>query len=253
MSASAPPLSCDRATLPALQGPHDGRASLERSRVWIVVPAYNEAPRIAELLADLCAGWPNVVVVDDGSTDGTAEIAREKPVWLLRHPLNFGQGAALVTGIRFSLREGADFVVTFDADGQHDVGDLEGLLRPLVEGEADIAFGSRFLGQTVDMPAGRRLLLTAAVRATRLLYGMSVTDAHNGLRAMTRRAAATLRITTNRMEHASEILERVQEQRLRWTEVPVTIRYTKESLAKGQGTAAAFPLALRLLLEKLIR
>jgi hypothetical protein len=96
-------------------------------------------------------------------------------------------------------------------------------------------------------------MLTAAVWVTRALYGMSVTDAHNGLRAMTRKAAGALRITTNRMEHASEILERVREQRLSWIEVPVTIRYTEESLAKGQRTGAAFGLGVRLILEKLIQ
>jgi glycosyltransferase involved in cell wall biosynthesis len=225
----------------------------DKSLVWVVVPAYNEAPRIGRNLDALCSGWPNVVVVDDGSTDGTSDVVRDRPAWLVRHPLNLGQGAALVTGIRFALLRGAEFIVTFDADGQHDAGDLEKLLAPLVSGEAEIAFGSRFLGGTRGMPGGRRLMLTAAVWVTRALYGMSVTDAHNGLRAMTRKAAGALRITTNRMEHASEILERVREQRLSWIEVPVTIRYTEESLAKGQRTGAAFGLGVRLILEKLIQ
>jgi len=231
----------------------DGPEGLEKTRVWIVVPAYNEAPRLGQCLGALCSRWPNVVVVDDGSTDETAETARGHPVWLVRHPLNLGQGAALLTGIRFALGRGADFVITFDADGQHDVEDLEVLMEPLLRGDADISFGSRFLGGTVGMPKGRHVMLAAAVLLTRVLYGMPVTDAHNGLRAMTRKAAAALRITTNRMEHASEILECVREQHLRWTEVPVTIRYTEESLAKGQSTMAALSLFIRLILEKLIR
>lgn len=225
----------------------------EKSGVWVVIPAYNEAPRIGTGLAALCPNWPNIVVVDDGSADETSEAVRRHPVWLLRHPVNLGQGAALVTGIRFALRRGAEFIVTFDADGQHDVADIDSLLAPLLEGRADIAFGSRFLGRTVGIPKSRRLMLSAAVLVTRALYGMPVTDAHNGLRAMSRKAAAALRITTNRMEHASEILERVREQHLRWTEVPVTIHYTEESLAKGQRTGAAFHLFIRLILEKLIQ
>ncbi len=252
MAERADLLGRDTTTSPVPRGVSGDRAGIDRSRVWVVVPAFNEAPRIAGVLHALGA-WPNVVVVDDGSTDGMADALADSRVWRIRHSVNFGQGAALATGIRFALRKGADYIVTFDADGQHDVGDLDRLLSPLARGQADIAFGSRFLGRSVDLPAGRRLVLTAAVRLTRLLYGLRVTDAHNGLRAMTRRAAALIRITTNRMEHASEILECVREQRLRWTEVPVTIHYTRESLAKGQRTAAAFPLAARLLLEKLIR
>ena len=224
-----------------------------KSEVWVIIPAFNEAPRIEKSLAGLCERWPNVVVVDDGSSDETAETARRHPVWLVQHPVNLGQGAALVTGIRFALKHGAEFIITFDADGQHGVEDIDTLLEPLLRGEADIAFGSRFLGGTVGIPKSRRLMLGAAVLLTRVLYGMPVTDAHNGLRAMSRKAAAALRITTNRMEHASEILERVREQHLRWTEVPVTIHYTDESLAKGQRTGAAFHLFIRLILEKLIQ
>jgi len=234
-------------------GPLDLPKGPEKSGVWVVIPAYNEAPRIGKSLVDLCTKWPNVVVVDDGSADETSEAVRRHPVWLLRHPVNLGQGAALVTGIRFALKRGAEFIVTFDADGQHDVADIDSLLAPLIQGKADIAFGSRFLGRTVGIPKSRQLMLSAAVLVTRALYGMPVTDAHNGLRAMSRMAAAALRITTNRMEHASEILECVREQHLRWTEVPVTIHYTEESLAKGQRTGAAFHLFIRLILEKLIQ
>jgi glycosyltransferase involved in cell wall biosynthesis len=138
----------------------------DRSLVWVVVPAYNEAPRIGRNLDALCSGWPNVVVVDDGSTDGTSDVARDRRVWLVRHPVNLGQGAALLTGIRFALLRGAEFIITFDADGQHDIGDFEKLLAPLASGEAEIAFGSRFLGETRGIPAGRRLMLGAAVWVT---------------------------------------------------------------------------------------
>jgi glycosyltransferase involved in cell wall biosynthesis len=237
----------------SLQG--DGFApadAVDASSVWIVVPAFNEAPRIGACLDALTSRWPNVVVVDDGSSDGTGAALRGRGVWRVRHTINLGAGAASITGIRFALRRGARYVVTFDADGQHDPGDVQALLAPLVLGHADIVFGSRFLGATHGMPATRRLMLRGAIVFTRLVYGMPVTDAHNGLRAMTSDAASRLKITMNRMEHASEVLERVRELRLRWAEVPVTIRYTPDSLAKGQRTSAAFGLGLRILLEKLI-
>src|SRR6516165_5169777 len=86
--------------------------------VWIVVPAYNEGPRLGTTLAGLCAQWPNVVVVDDGSKDDTAAVAARHGVWLLRHVVNRGQGAALQTGVDFALARGAKVLVTFDSDGQ---------------------------------------------------------------------------------------------------------------------------------------
>jgi len=88
-------------------------------RVWVVVAAYNEERRLGETLRGLCAVCPNVVVVDDGSSDGTERVALAHSVWVLRHVVNCGQGAALQTGIDFALRQGAEVVVTFDADGQH--------------------------------------------------------------------------------------------------------------------------------------
>lgn len=95
---------------------------LADAQVWIVVPAYNEQPRLEKSLSALVGGPWNVVVVDDGSTDRTNEIARRYPVWVLKHPVNCGQGAALKTGFDFAVENGADVIVTYDADGQHDAG-----------------------------------------------------------------------------------------------------------------------------------
>jgi glycosyltransferase involved in cell wall biosynthesis len=169
-----------------------------------------------------------------------------------------GQGAALQTGITYALRAGAKYLVTFDADGQHQVEDLGRLLGPVVRGEADIALGSRFLGAAIDMPATKRLVLRAAVAFTRVAGGIELTDTHNGLRALTAHAARKLPITQNRMAHASELLHNIVECELRYVEVPVTIRYTEWSRAKGQshlqrgehslrprGAAAAVALSLR--------
>jgi polyprenyl-phospho-N-acetylgalactosaminyl synthase len=202
--------------------------------VWIVIPAYNEVAIIGRVVGDLVERGYAVVVVDDGSADGTGVTARTAGGAVVAHPFNLGQGAALQTGIAFALLQDADYLVTFDADGQHRATDIDGLLDALRTQNADFALGSRFLGTATDMPASRRLLLKAATWFTRLTTGLRITDTHNGLRAMTRRGAGKIKLRQNRMAHASEILHAVARSGLRYVEVPVTVDYSVYSLAKGQ-------------------
>lgn len=223
------------------------------AEVWIVIPAHNEATRIEAVLMELLLSWKCIVVVDDGSSDETARIASRYPVWLLRHGTNLGQGAAIQTGIEFALARGARYIVTFDADGQHDPADIGRLLTRLEAKNLDFVLGSRFLGATEGMPLTRALTLRAGVLFTRLLSGVRLTDAHNGLRAMTARGAATLQLVQNGMEHASEIVDRISTSGLPFAEAGVTVRYTPETLEKGQRSGAALGLAARLLIEKLLR
>jgi glycosyltransferase involved in cell wall biosynthesis len=205
----------------------------------VIVPAFNEAQAIASVLADLRRTGHQIVVVDDGSTDTTADLAMQAGATVVRHPINLGQGAALQTGITFALSEGADFVVTFDADGQHRADDITALLDALVGERADFALGSRFLGRAANIPTSRRLLLQAAIWFTRITTGLAITDAHNGLRAMTRRGAQAISLRQNRMAHASEILDQIAASALKYVEVPITIEYSAYSLGKGQRSSAA--------------
>jgi glycosyltransferase involved in cell wall biosynthesis len=221
------------------------------SGVWVVIAAYNEAPAIGRALAGLAPLQHRVVVVDDGSTDATAEIAAGAGVEVLRHPINLGQGAALQTGIEYALLRGASHVVTFDADGQHSAEDIAGLLGALSAHNADFALGSRFRGTAVDLPPLRRLMLRAAIWFTRATTGLDVSDAHNGLRAMTRRGAARVRLRQNRMAHASEILHQIAASGLAYVEVPVTIHYTRYSLAKGQRASEFVAIVLDLFTRRL--
>lgn len=231
----------------------DGGGDLVRPGVMVVVAAFNEAARIGRVLDELLEFASGIVVVDDGSADGTAAEILQRPVWLLRHPVNLGQGAALQTGLTFSLRQGAQYLVTFDADGQHDPADIPRLLAALQENQADYALGSRFLGCAEGIPATRRALLWCAARFTNLLSGVRLTDAHNGLRAMTRRGAEQLCITLNRMEHASQIIDQVAASGLKYIETPVRIRYSAESLRKGQRSSEALRIGLKLLVERTVR
>ena len=226
---------------------------VSRRAVYVVIAAYNEAAVIARVVAEVVrAGYP-VVVVDDGSTDATAETARMAGATVIRHPFNLGQGAALQTGIEYALAQSAECIVTFDADGQHRVSEIPRLTDALVEEQADFALGSRFLGQAPNLPLLRRLVLHAATLFTRLATGLQVTDTHNGLRAMTRRGAAAIRLRQNRMAHASEFLSQIGESGLRYVERPVTIEYTAYSLAKGQNISGAVLILLDLFACRLYR
>ena len=220
---------------------------------WVIVPAYNEERAIGGVVRDLQSMNWRIAVVDDGSTDATAAAVTSASdrVVLVRHPINLGQGAALQTGIDLALAMGAEFIVTFDADGQHRTDDIVRLLDALVVHKADYALGSRFREQVSNIPRSRRLLLAAATWFTRVTTGLPVTDAHNGLRAMTRRGAMHIRLRQNRMAHASEILDQIAASRLPFVEVPVTIEYSAYSLGKGQRSSDAIDILLDLYSRRL--
>jgi polyprenyl-phospho-N-acetylgalactosaminyl synthase len=221
--------------------------------LWIVVAAFNEAGRLATTLRPLVSRFPNIIVVDDGSRDDTFQIARQHRVWALRHLVNCGQGAALQTGIDFALARDAQIVVTFDADGQHSADEISRLTEPIVAGRADAVLGSRFLGNCEGMPWSRWLVLKLGIIFTRLVSQIRVSDTHNGLRALSRRAAMRLRITENRMAHASEILEQIRRYDISFCEVPVTIQYNEATLAKGQSSWNSLRIATQFLLGRIVK
>ncbi len=221
------------------------------SRLVVVVPAYNEERTIGGVVKCLLTKAAHVVVVDDGSTDTTAKRAEESGAFVLRHPINRGQGAALQTGMHFALLQDADIIVTFDADGQHDEADLAALIEPILQGECEATLGSRFLGRAENIPRSRLVLLKLGVWFARLVTRMKVTDVHNGLRAFSARAARSLNITMDGMAHASEVLEQVKASSLPYREVPVSIRYTQYSLNKGQGNWNVVRIASQLLMRKI--
>ena len=220
------------------------------NQIFIIVAAYNEASSIRSVVTQLLKEYPNVVVVDDGSTDNTDIALKDLPVFLLRHIINRGQGAALQTGIQFALQKGADVIVTFDADGQHDVQDIQPLIKPVINGKCEVTLGSRFLGQAHNIPLTRKIMLKAGIVFTRFISGINVTDVHNGLRAFSRNAAQKLQIRMDRMAHASEILEQIHLTRLPYQEIPVNIYYSQYSLSKGQSSWNALKIALQILLER---
>ena len=220
----------------------------------IVIPAYNEAKMIAEVVKEVLAATPHVFVIDDGSSDDTAGSAAHAGATVMRHVINRGQGAALRTGLEAAIRAGAEIIVTFDADGQMSAADIPALTAPIAAGLCDVVLGSRFLAAEVaGLPRVRRWTLKAALAFTRATTGLKLTDTHNGLRAFSHAAAAKLNLHCDRMAHASEILEEISRLGLRYREVPVTIKYTDYSLAKGQKLTGAFRIIKDLVLSSWIK
>jgi len=229
-------------------------APTDPKTVFVIVPAYNEGPVLRQTLLPLIAQGYAVVVVDDASTDDTPTVLRGLGVHGLRHPINLGQGAALQTGMTYALQQGAQYLVHFDADGQHDYREIPALLEPLRAGRADITLGTRFRRpeDVRAVPPLRRLLLRLAIVFNGLITGLWLTDAHNGFRAMTRAAAQALRLTENRMAHATELLSLIRLHGLRVEEVPVHIEYTAYSRQKGQHALHSFNILLDLITKKLL-
>ena len=207
----------------------------ETRNVWIVVPAFNEAGMIGEVIADLRSVFSNVVCVDDGSGDDTGEVALRAGAHLVRHPVNLGQGAAIQTGVEYARRQpGALVFATFDADGQHRVKDLVTMIDRLGAGDVDVVIGTRFGPGVSRPPLLKRVVLQSAARLSPRGRRLGLTDSNNGLRVFNKTVADGLDITMNGMSHANEFIMLIAENRWRVAEEPVEVLYTEYSQSKGQ-------------------
>jgi polyprenyl-phospho-N-acetylgalactosaminyl synthase len=207
----------------------------ETRNVWIVVPAFNEAGVIGDVIADLRSIFQNVVCVDDGSRDDTGETALRAGATLVRHPVNLGQGAAIQTGVEYARRQpGAQVFATFDADGQHRVKDLVTMIDRLGAGDVDVVIGTRFGPGVTRPPLLKRIVLQTAARLSPRGRRLGLTDTNNGLRVFNKTVADGLDITMSGMSHATEFIMLIAENRWRVAEEPVEVLYTEYSKSKGQ-------------------
>lgn len=214
------------------------------SKVAFVIPCFNDAKALRNLIPTLPASSLKIII-DDGSTEvdsiSDSSLAGIKSVKILRHFINLGQGAALETGFEHIRRycPKIEFIFTFDADGQHSISDAEAMLGSMIKQPCEVILGSRFLGRTGygDFEGGlpKYLMLRFAALISQITLGMKLTDRHNGLRLLNRKALMAIHLVTSGYGHADEILRKIKSSGLSYREFPVTIKYRVERLRPGQS------------------
>lgn len=213
-----------------------------------MIPMYNEQEVIADVIHGLKAIFENILCVDDGSTDDSVAKAREAGATVICHAVNIGQGAAIATGFTWiQAKTNFSRIVTFDADGQHLPEDAIHLVEELASKELDVVFASRFLNDQSEVPLMKRLVLRGVTNVTRALTDVELSDAHNGLRALTVDASRKIQLTQNGMAHATQFVSLVLQGGLKYSELPVTILYTPYSRSKGQSMLNSINIALDLI------
>jgi glycosyltransferase involved in cell wall biosynthesis len=211
--------------------------SLESSDVLCIIPARNESRSIGSVIESLVENGFQVLCVDDGSTDATGEIAASCGAMVLTHSINLGQGAALESGFEVIRKRHieAKAVATFDADGQHSVKDLWTMIDGLnADAELMVILGSRFLGDSNEVPRLKKVLLRFSASMAHLTLGLKLTDRNNGLRLFRAQAIDLFQLKIPGFGHADEILRVIKKHKLRYVEVSVHILYTDYSKSKGQ-------------------
>jgi glycosyltransferase involved in cell wall biosynthesis len=194
-------------------------------KIACVIPAYNEDRYLNTVIAKVKAFVDFIIVVDDGSDKRASELAQKAGAFVLRHIINRGQGAALQTGSDYALQLGADIIVHFDADDQFAAAEIPDIIAPIIKGEADIVFGSRFLGKESNLPWIKKYLIWPLGRLINRFFGVHTSDPQSGFRAYTKEVAESFRIENDRMAHCSEILIKLGRGRWRFKEVPITVTY----------------------------
>ncbi|RAP54298.1 MAG: dolichyl-phosphate mannose synthase [Methanosphaera sp. rholeuAM130] len=226
------------------------------SEIYIILSSYNEEETLEEVVDGLVERGFKVLIIDDGSKDNTPSIAKNlvrkhnPMVFYYRHRINVGLGGAIKTGIKAALKRGADIMITFDADGQHNPDDLYNMYPPLQEGKADIVIASRDFS---DMPTGRRFGNTVMNYITYIFQGKMVTDSQSGLRAFTSDAARKLNLKSPQYGISSEIIGEIKRKNLRFMEVPMTTIYDERTIQKGTNTIVGIKIVLEFINETLKR
>jgi len=219
-------------------------------KIICVIPAFNEAKTISEVVVKVGQQVDVVVVVDDGSSDNTASLAQTAGAIVLRHPINRGQGAALRTGTQYALDQGADVIVHFDSDGQFVAEEISEVVAPIVNGEVDAVFGSRFLGKENNLPLFKKKVILPLGRLFNLIFlGVHFTDSQIGFRALSAQAARRLNWQQDKMAHASEILWLTRLVKIKYREIGVTVHYADF----GQRLSGGFKIASDLFLGRFLK
>lgn len=226
-------------------------------KIALVIPAYNESSIIQDVIRDLQKKLKNkkfdfqIVVVDDGSKDDTAQKASQSGAHVISHILNTGSGGATATGLSYAQQNGFDIAATLDGDGQHHSEDVIRGIERIQKGDVDLLIGSRLIDSNgmskVKVLGNRGLSLV-----TYLLFGIQVTDSQSGLRIFSKNALDKLRWKTSGYEFCSEMLWRARQQNLVISEYPIQAIYTEYSTHKGQNNWNAVNIIKALIQRRLV-
>lgn len=200
---------------------------IKEPKLSVVIPAYNEAKTIADVVRGSAKYADEVIVVDDGSSDNTSFVAKAAGAKVLRLPKNRGYGAALSVGLATAALDDADLIVYLDGDGQHDPEEIPDICAPVLRGTADLVIGSRFMkkGGNDNTPRYRTVGQNALTKATNVGMNIKVTDSQSGFRCLTKKVALSMDLTDEGMGFSSEMVRAASKLGLRVTEVPITCRY----------------------------
>ena len=218
---------------------------IQPSQLYILLPAFNEAPRIQDVIRGLIsAGFSNIIVIDDGSSDNTEELARQMDILVVRHFINRGAGAAIQTGIELARQKEWSMIALMDADGQHNPEDIKQLVHTMNQSNCDLVIGSRFQNKKSDMPKTRILFNGIANLMTNLFCENHYSDSQSGLRLLNRKAIESLDLQIDGFGFCSEMLIKAERAGLKIKETPIQVQYTQYSINKGQdfhmGITTAF-------------
>ena len=194
-------------------------------KVIIGIPAFNEEKNIGPIVAKLKKKYDQVIVCDDGSSDMTETIALSLGAHVVKHDKNLGYGSAIKTIFNESRKLECDVLVTFDADGQHQISEIDSVLQPIFENKADIVIGSRFLGETKDLPRYRKIGIKTITGLTNVMTGSKITDSQSGFRAYTKKVLKEISPTESGMGISTEILIKASKKEMRIVEVPIIVSY----------------------------
>lgn len=227
---------------------------MNKKNIFVVLPAFNEGERIQNVIKNVKKqGYQNIIVVDDGSTDLTGQIAKDSGAKVITHIINRGPGAATQTAFTYALSKGAEIVVTMDADGQHQAEDIQTLLEELDKSGMDVVIGSRFKNNKNKIPFLRTIFNMIASMITFMLSSIWLSDSQTGFKAMTSYALSKISITSSGFEFCTEIIMQIRHHSLKYKEVPISVEYSKESMGKGQNFAMGISTLFRLFLQALSR
>jgi glycosyltransferase involved in cell wall biosynthesis len=211
--------------------------SQRRPKIVAAIPCLNEQRCIGSVVVITKKFVDSVIVIDDGSTDATSEVAAEAGASVHKHDQNRGYGAAIRSALEKGRQLGADILITLDGDGQHDPRDIPNLIKPLLEGQADIVVGSRFLGQAKKPPPYRRLGQRILTTVTNLGSGQAVSDSQSGFRAYSSKALRELILAESGMSASSEIQFAIGRSGLKVAEVPIDVSYMDRAKRNPIGHA----------------